>query len=260
MHKCLYFIVPNQNSVETPISMKKHKCMDDCDCDSSSSSSSSSGSDHYPYYYLKSNHGSTHGNTLNDNTSGNKLLWPYPYGPWSPWSPWCDGPWCDDLWSYYLSKNTNMSGNMKSKIDWPYEQKSLNISIFYALPADNPNPITPGNVISFPNTSDNNCGNITRSGNSNSLFALPVIGTYEITYQLCTSDTCQLIIMLNNSELPETNFGKNGSGEISGTFIIKTTEIYSVLSLNNPKNANTNVSLVNLNSNTSQIIIKQLFT
>jgi len=166
------------------------------------------------------------------------------YGPYGPYGP------------YYMQKKIDESPVTPKKVT----KSTVNISDFFALiPSDNPSPIAPGNPIAFPQTNVQ-IGNIVRS--SANQFILPEIGTYEINYQVITNEPCQLVVSLNNNELPNTIIGKSNNSELCGTFLITTTRIDSVICLNNSKTSSTNITLTPSaggNSQTSaHLIIKQI--
>lgn len=104
---------------------------------------------------------------------------------------------------------------------------------FYALmPADNAAPVTVGTSVQFPQDGSTN-GVITRTGAST--FNLPAIGTYEITFQVSVQEPGQLVLVLNGIERAATVVGRaQGNSQITGSCLITTTTINSVLSINNP--------------------------
>jgi hypothetical protein len=104
---------------------------------------------------------------------------------------------------------------------------------FYALmPNDNPNDVDVGFPIEFPQNGPSG-GFITR-GNS-SLFILPTVGTYLIYFQVTITQSAQLVIVVDGSELLYTLTGRSvGNTQIVGQSIINTTQPFSILSINNP--------------------------
>ena len=92
-----------------------------------------------------------------------------------------------------------------------------------------------------------------------SSFTLPDIGTYEVSFQVHTTEPGQLQLELNGASLPETTIANAnptaGGHPIAGRFFITTTVINSVLAVINPSGNATaltitpaNGSLTNANS------------
>ena len=104
---------------------------------------------------------------------------------------------------------------------------------------DNPEPIEPGEAVNFPNPSVNPFGTIQRvNGTSTSQFLLPANSIFEIMFQVVVQNTGELVVVLNDTELQNTVFGKSGNGAIVGMCIIKTPPgSSSVISINNPSTA-----------------------
>jgi hypothetical protein len=104
---------------------------------------------------------------------------------------------------------------------------------------DNPDEIEPGESVNFPNPAINPYGTIQRVSGSNNSFKLPSNGVFEITFQVVTQNTGELVVVLNGVELSMTVVGKSGGGFIVGMCIITTpsTPNPSVLSINNPGTA-----------------------
>lgn len=102
---------------------------------------------------------------------------------------------------------------------------------FYAMmEPDNPNPITPGSAIDFPNNGPSI--NIVRS--SSSSFIIPDIATYEIKFSLSSGSINQLGVRLNGIKVSNTIISQNTSGIImSGSYFITTTSLNSIIEIVN---------------------------
>jgi len=101
---------------------------------------------------------------------------------------------------------------------------------------DNPDAIAPGSPVNFPSPLLNTYGSIQRLlGTSKNSFSLPAGGVFEITFQVGTQNTGELVVVLNGQEQLMTIVGKSGGGLLVGVSIISTPLlIESVLSINNP--------------------------
>lgn len=109
----------------------------------------------------------------------------------------------------------------------------INVSNFYALmPGDNSATIAPGAPIEFPNDGVTNNTVITRI--TATRFNLATVGIYEIFFQVSISEAGQLVVVVNDTELPYTCIGRaTGTTQISCMTIINTTLPDSILSINN---------------------------
>jgi hypothetical protein len=104
---------------------------------------------------------------------------------------------------------------------------------FYALmPSDNPATVAGGAAVAFPQNGPSN-GIITRS--STTQFVLPAVGTYMISWQVSVNEAGQLVLEINGTELAATVTGRaTGTSQISGSRLITTTSVNSVLRLVSP--------------------------
>ena len=109
-----------------------------------------------------------------------------------------------------------------------------NYADFYALmPPDNPATVAPGSDVSFPSDGSTFGTSITRL--SASTFNLADIGTYQVHFQVPVTEAGQLELTLNDVAIQDTVIGRaTGTSDISGTFIIETTSVNSVLTVRNP--------------------------
>jgi hypothetical protein len=101
---------------------------------------------------------------------------------------------------------------------------------------DNPDDVGPGESVNFPNPPVNPFGIIQRKeGTSPNEFTLPPDCIFEITFQVTTDNTGELIVVLNGNELVQTVVGMSGGGSLVGMSIITTPSgSESILSINNP--------------------------
>ena len=103
------------------------------------------------------------------------------------------------------------------------------------MPPDNDVAIAPGEDVAFPQNGPIANTNIGRL--SDSSFLLAPVGTYLVTFVVTPSPAGQLVLTLNGAELPYAVVGRGSdSSQITGTFLITTTEANSVLTVRNPVN------------------------
>lgn len=110
----------------------------------------------------------------------------------------------------------------------------LNFADFYALmPPDNAATVAPGTDVSFPPDGPNSGSDIVRIGPDS--FNLAQIGTYQVLFQVGTTEAGQLILTLNGESLEYTVVGRaTGTSQIIGMALVTTTTINSVLTVRNP--------------------------
>ena len=110
----------------------------------------------------------------------------------------------------------------------------LSYADFYALmPSDNPATIAPGTDVSFPQDGPASGADIARSGPD--AFTLTQIGVYQVLFQVSVTEAGQLILTLNDEDLPYTVAGRaTGTSQIVGMAIVETTAVDSVLTVRNP--------------------------
>lgn len=120
------------------------------------------------------------------------------------------------------------------------------VSAYYCImPSDNPEEITPGNKIDFPNTYYE-CPIIIRS--TSSIFNLINIGFYEIKWIVNVTQTAQIIVCLDDGNGFKQQYnmvsGRNsGSSQLYGQFIFQTYVPNTKISLNNPLENNTPIKI-----------------
>lgn len=119
----------------------------------------------------------------------------------------------------------------------------LNYADFYALmPPDNAATVAPGIDVSFPQDGPNSDGGISRT--SASSFSLGLIGTYEILFQVGVDEASQLLLTLNEDPLEYTVVGRaTGTSQIIGMAIVTTTSINSILTVRNPADNSTALTI-----------------
>ncbi|MBQ6817060.1 MAG: collagen-like protein [Bacilli bacterium] len=109
-----------------------------------------------------------------------------------------------------------------------------NYADFYAImPPDNSATVAPGTDVSFPQDGPNTTGSITRTTDSS--FSLSEVGTYLVLFQVSVTEAGQLVITLNDEEIPYTVVGRaTGTDQIVGMSIISTAIATSILTVRNP--------------------------
>lgn len=114
-------------------------------------------------------------------------------------------------------------------------------SYYAAAPGDNPTAVTAGNAVEFPTTSSQSTG-ITRL--SDSTFNLAEAGTYLVAFRVNSTNAGQLQIAVNSNGLANGIFGTSTEGaSIDGVTVITTAEANSVLSIINPTNSTSPITI-----------------
>lgn len=104
---------------------------------------------------------------------------------------------------------------------------------FAIMPPDNSATIAPGADVNFPQDGPILSDAITRNGPNT--FTLSEIGTYLIMYSVSIAEAGQLVLTLNDEELPYTVSGRaTGTSQITQTVLVTTTTEDSILSVRNP--------------------------
>ena len=106
---------------------------------------------------------------------------------------------------------------------------------FYALmPPNNAEPIAFGEDVAFPQDGPNSGSGISRI--SDTTFNLADAGTYLVQFVVTAAEAGQLILTLNDADLPYTVVGRDATNtQIIGTALVTTTEANSVLTVRNPE-------------------------
>ena len=119
------------------------------------------------------------------------------------------------------------------------------------MPPDNPTTVGPGIDVSFPQDNTATTG-ITRI--SNSSFNLSEIGTYLIIFQVGVDEAGQLLLTLNDEDLEYTVVGRAaGTSQIIGNTLITTTTENSVLTVRNPADNTTALTITPLAGGTRPV-------
>ena len=127
------------------------------------------------------------------------------------------------------------------------------------MPGDNSATIAVGSPVLFPQTGPSI--GITRLNASQ--FNLPLIGVYEVLFQVSISEAAQLCLVLNGTQLTYTVTGRaTGTSQVIGCCLVQTTIVNSSLSLNNPTGNSTSLTITPLaggaNTVSAHIIIRQI--
>lgn len=112
---------------------------------------------------------------------------------------------------------------------------------FYALmPPDNPATVAVGGAVGFPQ--DGPQAGISR--NSSSIFTLPSVGTYRVSFTVSVTEPGQLGLSLNGTELAYTINGRaTGTSQISGEALVTTTTANSTVAVVNPAGNSTALTI-----------------
>jgi hypothetical protein len=124
---------------------------------------------------------------------------------------------------------------------------------FFALmPPDNAATVAVGSEVAFPQDGPMGGAGIARIGAST--FNLAEIGAYNVTFQVSVSEAGQLVLKLNNVELPYTVVGRaTGTSQIVGTAVVSTVAINSQLSVGNPASESTALTITPLAGGTEPV-------
>jgi hypothetical protein len=114
-------------------------------------------------------------------------------------------------------------------------QPTISYMNAYALmPTDNSGAIVVGGDVQFPRLYSSSATDIVPLTVSS--FTLGPIGVYDVYFQVGITDVSgsQLILTLNNTQLPSTVSGAVGTNTIVGRCMITTTLVNSVVTVRNP--------------------------
>ena len=110
------------------------------------------------------------------------------------------------------------------------------------MPPDNAAAIEAGDDIEFPRNGPSDGGSISRLTVDS--FTLADEGTYQVLFRANVTEPAQLVITLNDTELPYTVSGTSASpGQVVGIALVTTTEENSVLTIRVPQDATAPVNL-----------------
>ncbi len=133
---------------------------------------------------------------------------------------------------------------------------------FYALmPPDNAATVAPGANVDFPQDGPTSGGGITRAGPNT--FNLAAIGIYQVMFQVSVNEPGQLVLTLNGMDLAYTVVGRaTGTSQLVGMALVETTVINSILTVANPADNSTALTITPLAGGTrpvsAQLVITQL--
>ncbi|MEH7744628.1 collagen-like protein, partial [Neobacillus drentensis] len=115
---------------------------------------------------------------------------------------------------------------------------------FYALmPPNNSATVASGTDVDFPQNGPISAGGlISRTGADT--FNLAGIGTYQVLFQVSVDEAGQLVLTLNGIEQPYTVVGRaTGTSQIVGMALIQTTAINTILTVRNPADNTTALTI-----------------
>ena len=128
------------------------------------------------------------------------------------------------------------------------------------MPPDNAAPVASGTDLDFPQDGPSSgSGAIVRTGAHT--FNLAAIGVYQIQFQVSVTEAGQFVVTLNDVELAYTVVGRaTGTSQISGTALVQTTAINSILSIRNPAGSPTALSITPLAGGASLVSASLVIT
>lgn len=136
----------------------------------------------------------------------------------------------------------------------------LGFADFYALmPPDNSATVAPGADVAFPRDGVNSSTDISRiSGTS---FNLSATGIYQVLFQVDVTQAGQLILTLNGTPLDYTAVGRaTGTTQLLGICLIETTAANSVLTVQNPADNPTALTITPSDGGTQPVSAHLLIT
>lgn len=137
----------------------------------------------------------------------------------------------------------------------------IGFSDFFALmPGDNASTVAVGAAVQFPQNGPTN-GTATRA--TASTFTLPVIGTYEVDFQVSVTEAGQLEVAIGGVGVANTVSGRaTGTSQITGRVLITTVIPNAVLSIINPVGNSTALTITPIAGGASAVsahlVIKRL--
>lgn len=129
----------------------------------------------------------------------------------------------------------------------------LSFADFYALmPPDNAATVAPGTNVSFPQDGPTSGSDISRI--SDDSFNLAPIGTYQVLFQVGVTKAGQLELTLNGAPLAYTVVGRaTGTSQIMGLSLLTKTTINSILTIKNPADNSTALTITPLAGRTQPV-------
>ncbi len=127
------------------------------------------------------------------------------------------------------------------------------------MPPDNAATIAVGTAVLFPQNGA--ASGITRAGPGE--FYLPVIGIYEVSWQVSFDEPGQLVLALNGVEQPFTVIGRaTGTSQLVNHVLLETTSLMTLLSIRSPAGNSTALTLTPIAGGTkpvsASLLIKQI--
>jgi hypothetical protein len=137
----------------------------------------------------------------------------------------------------------------------------IDFAQFYALmPPDNAATVAPGTDVAFPQDGPTS-GSGVISRVSGSAFNLENIGVYQIQFLVSVDEAGQLMVTLNGADLNYTVFGRaTGTSQISGSCLVETSVINSILTIRNPAGNATALTITPLAGGTRPVAASLVIT
>jgi hypothetical protein len=111
------------------------------------------------------------------------------------------------------------------------------------MPPDNAATVAPGEDVDFPQDGPISAGGLIARTSADT-FNLAEIGTYQVLFQVSVDEAGQLVLTLNDTELPYTVVGRaTGTSQIVGMALVQTTAINSILTVRNPADNTTALTI-----------------
>lgn len=142
----------------------------------------------------------------------------------------------------------------------PGKNAIVNYADFYNTIPCNTSIVGPSCDIQFPGNGPSN-NIITRLPDSNSSFNLPCPGIYSVSYEIAINEPAQLVLTLNNNEVPNTLVGRGAyCTQLVFTGLVEVCHPNSVITV---RNASSNSITLTSNAggcspSTNHLVIKQI--
>jgi hypothetical protein len=133
----------------------------------------------------------------------------------------------------------------------PPSASSSYAQFFALMPGDNSATVAVGAAVAFPQDGPTS-GSIVRTGPNT--FNLPIVGTYEVSWQVSISEPGQLQLAIGGVGLPNTVVGRaTGTSQLFGMCLITTSVTDSILSVMNPSGNSTALTITPIAGGTSPV-------
>ncbi|MBM7604051.1 hypothetical protein JOC75_002024 [Metabacillus crassostreae] len=125
---------------------------------------------------------------------------------------------------------------------------------FYALmPPDNVATVAIGGDVDFPQDGPISANGLIARASADT-FNLAEIGTYQVLFQVSVTEAGQLVLTINDVELPYTVVGRaTGTSQIVGIALVTTSTINSILTVRNPADNSTALTITPLAGGTEPV-------